>query len=332
MAVKKIKVAIAGLGFMGVTHLRVYQELRNAQVVAVCDSSREPINGVIGGVNGNIGDSSAVHVGQGVRYYRNFEDLVADSEIDVVDICTPTFLHPSQIASAMRAHKHVLCEKPLAQSTHEARKIMALSERNGNFLMPAMCMRFWPGWSWLKRVVEGRTYGLVLAARFRRVSAMPAWSGQGTYTAGQSHGGALFDLHIHDSDFVNFLFGRPAAVSSAGVTDVAGNVNHVFTHYDYPGGPAVHAEGSWLLTEGFNMAYTLHCQQATIDFDLARGADARAAPAPHRAGAPFRVRYLFGVSLHPPSRRRKIARVRRGRAAPATPPTWCRRSPRHAES
>jgi predicted dehydrogenase len=48
----------------------------------------------------------------------------------------------------------------------------------------------------------------------------------------------------------------------------------VVTQYIYPGGPQVYAEGSWLLTKGFNMAYTLHCERATLDFDLARGADA----------------------------------------------------------
>jgi predicted dehydrogenase len=135
-------------------------------------------------------------------------------------------------------------------------------------------MRFWPGWSWLKQVVEEQTYGKVLAARFRRDSAIPAWSQQGTYTGGQDLGGALFDLHIHDSDFVNHLFGRPAGVFSSGVLAASGAINHVVTQYNYPGGPTVYAEGSWLLNQGFNMSYTLLCEQATIDFDLARGAEA----------------------------------------------------------
>jgi predicted dehydrogenase len=104
---------------------------------------------------------------------------------------------------------------------------------------------------------------------------MPGWSKQGTYsTAGADLGGALFDLHIHDTDFVQFLFGRPKRVFSTGVTDNSGSINHVITQYVYPGGPAVSAEGGWLLTKGFNMAYTLHCDNATLDFDLARGANA----------------------------------------------------------
>ncbi|MFN3407902.1 MAG: Gfo/Idh/MocA family protein [Limisphaerales bacterium] len=269
-----INVAVAGLGFMGVTHLRAYLALPQARVVAVCDSQRLPVNGVLAGVTGNITSSGDLNLGTKVRVYRRLEELLADPDVQVVDLCTPTPLHPEQAVAALKAGKHVLCEKPLARTSAAARDVVRVADRSPGSLMPAMCMRFWPGWSWLKGVVEARTYGAVLAARFRRVSAMPAWSGQGTYAAGQTHGGALFDLHIHDTDFVSYLFGRPAAVSSAGVTDAAGNVNHVVTHYHYPGGPAVHAEGSWLLTDGFNMAYTLHCEHATLDYDLSRGAEA----------------------------------------------------------
>lgn len=269
MASKKVNIAVAGLGFMGVTHLRAYQRLHNARIVAVCDSSRGPVNGVLGGVNGNIGDSSAIHLGPDVKVYREFSELLADPDVEVVDICTPTAVHPAQVTAAMRAHKHVLCEKPLAQNVGDVKKIITAANGNGNFLMPAMCMRFWPGWAEMKKIVAEKTHGAILAANFRRVSAKPAWGKNGVHA-----GGALYDLHIHDTDFVNFLFGRPEKVFSTGTMDAHGNIDHVVTQYLYPGGPSVHAEGSWLLTEGFNMAFTLHCEQATIDFDLARGAGA----------------------------------------------------------
>jgi predicted dehydrogenase len=269
MAQKKVNVAVAGLGFMGVTHLRAYQQLRNARIVAVCDPVRAPVNGRLGGVNGNIGDSSGIALGDDVKVYREFSELLADRAVDLVDICTPTKLHPAQVTAAMRAHKHVLCEKPLAQNVGDVKKILGAANGNGNFLMPAMCMRFWPGWAEMKKVVAEKTYGAVLAANFRRVSAKPAWGKAGVHS-----GGALYDLHIHDTDFVNFLFGRPQKVFSTGVVDKHGNVDHVVTQYIYAGGPVVHAEGSWLLAEGFNMAFTLDCERATIDFDLARGAGA----------------------------------------------------------
>jgi predicted dehydrogenase len=271
---KTVNVAVVGLGFMGVTHLRAYLANPQARVVAVCDAVRVPVNGVLAGVSGNIKKSDDIDLGPDVRVYRTTEDLLADADVELVDLCTPTPLHAPQVIAALNAGKHVICEKPLARTSAEAREILQVAANSPGILMPAFCMRFWPGWSWLKQVVEEQTYGKVLAARFRRDSAMPAWSQQGTYSGGQDLGGALFDLHIHDADFVNHLFGKPAGVFSSGVLAASGAINHVMTQYDYPGGPSVCAEGSWLMAKGFNMAYTLFCEQATIDFDLARGADA----------------------------------------------------------
>lgn len=271
---KPVNVAVVGLGFMGVTHLRAYLANPLARVVAVCDAVRVPVNGILAGVSGNITKSDDIDLGADVKVYRTTEELFADAEVELVDLCTPTPLHAAQVIGALKAGKHVICEKPLARTSAEAREILSVAEKSPGILMPAFCMRFWPGWSWLKQVVEEQTYGKVLAARFRRDSAMPAWSQQGTYTGGQDLGGALFDLHIHDSDFVNYLFGRPAGVFSTGVLAASGAINHVVTQYNYPGGPSICAEGTWLLTQGFNMSYTMLCEQATIDFDLARGPDA----------------------------------------------------------
>jgi predicted dehydrogenase len=197
-----------------------------------------------------------------------------DPEVELVDLCTPTPLHAEQAVAALKAGKHVLCEKPLARTSAAARKILRVAQNAPGFLMPAMCMRFWPGWSWLKKIVDERTYGKVLAARFQRLSAMPGWSKQGTYTGAVDLGGALFDLHIHDADFVQFLFGRPKSVYASGVTGAGGSIHHVSAQYNCAKGPAVSAEGSWLRAQGFNMGYTILCERATLDFDLLRGAGA----------------------------------------------------------
>jgi len=271
---KQVNVAVVGLGFMGVTHLRAYQQTGGANIVAVCDAVRLPVNGVLQGVAGNVKKSDDIHLDPQVKVFRRLEEVLADPEVQLVDLCTPTPLHPEQAIAALKAGKDVFCEKPLARTSAAAREILNVQRSSPGFLMPAMCMRFWPGWSWLKRRLEEKTYGQFLAARFRRLSELPAWSKQGTYSGGNDLGGALFDLHIHDTDFVQFLFGRPDAVFSTGVARPSGSVDHVVTQYIYPGGPAVYAEGSWLLAKGFNMSYTVHCERATLDFDLARGADA----------------------------------------------------------
>jgi predicted dehydrogenase len=273
---RKVNIAVVGLGFMGVTHIRAYLDIPEARIAAVCDAVRLPVNGILAGVAGNVKKTEDINLGAQVKVFTKLEDVLADPEVELVDICTPTPLHPEQAIAALKAGKNVLCEKPLARTSAQARGILKVQQSAPGFLMPAMCMRFWPGWGWLKKVVDEKTYGKVLAARFRRLSEMPTWSKQGTYAGGgMDIGGALFDLHIHDTDFVHYLFGRPEAVFSTGVMlQPRGSVDHVVTQYLYPSGPLVHAEGGWLFAKGFNMAYTLLCERATLDFDLARGREA----------------------------------------------------------
>src|ERR1700744_4557654 len=157
----RVNVAVVGLGFMGVTHLRAYQKISHARIVAVCGVHHLPKNGVLRGVAGNIKSSGDLHLGARLKVDRQFDELLADSEGDLVDICTPTPFHAAQVMAALKAGKHVLCEKPLARTAAEARKILRVAEAAKMFLMPAMCMRFWPGWDRLKQMVAAKTYGRV---------------------------------------------------------------------------------------------------------------------------------------------------------------------------
>jgi predicted dehydrogenase len=268
-----VRVAVVGLGFMGVTHIKAYQQLPNARIVAVCDAVRLPVAGVLTGVSGNIHGADAVNLGKDIKTYGRIEDLLADGQFDLVDLCVPTPLHVAQATAALRAGKHVICEKPLARTSELAREILSAAKSANGFFMPAMCMRFWPGWAWLKDLAAQNTYGKILTARFRRVSAPPGWS-RNSYFNGNDSGGALLDLHIHDTDFVQFLFGRPLSVFSTGRSRFSGAIDHVVTQYQVAGGATVYAEGSWLLAGGFNMSYTMMFERATLDFDSARGADA----------------------------------------------------------
>jgi predicted dehydrogenase len=132
--------------------------------------------------------------------------------------------------------------------------------------MPAMCMRFWPGWRWLRERVRDGSLGAVKSAVFRRLGSPPAWS-PGFYADSARSGGALFDLHVHDADFVRWCFGAPETVASAG------SIDHVTTLYRFANGPAhVVAEGGWDHAPGFafKMAFTVVFERATADFDLAR--------------------------------------------------------------
>ena len=276
MSTQPVNIGIVGLGFMAATHIKAYRQVPGVRIVALCNPSGRHLDGDFSKVTGNVGDNQPVVLDMtGVKATQKFEDLLHDSDIHAIDICAPTAAHHDLSVAALQAGKHVLCEKPLARSARVAREIAAAASQAKGIFMPAMCMRFWPGWGWLEEVIEERTYGKVLSARFRRVAEPPGW-GQKNFFNGAESGGALFDLHIHDTDFVQFCFGRPSRVFSTGYSKFSGAIDHVVTQYEVASGAIVHAEGSWAMAKGFgfSMSYTVNFEKATADYDLARGPEA----------------------------------------------------------
>ena len=271
-----VGVGIVGLGFMAATHLKAYRQIDGYRIAALCNPSGRNLDGDFSKVSGNVGSTEPLKLDMSqVKAYRSLAEMLADPAVQLVDICAPTHTHPELAIAALRAGKHVLCEKPLARTAELAREIAGAAAKTNAFLMPAMCLRFWPEWAWAKKAIEDKTYGRCLAARFRRVAQPPGW-GQKFFLNGNLSGGALLDLHIHDTDFVQFCFGRPRGVFSTGFSKVSGAIDHVVTQYQVASGASVSAEGSWAMTEGFgfNMSYTVIFEHATADYDMARGADA----------------------------------------------------------
>jgi len=271
-----INIGIVGLGFMAATHLRAYRQVEGARIAALCNPSGRNLDGDFSSVTGNVGSKEPFKLDMtNVRATKVFDDLLNDKSIDVIDICTPTACHRDFAIAALQAGKHVLCEKPLARSSKVAREIADAAKKAKGVFMPAMCVRFWPEWAWLKRAMEQQTYGNVLAARFRRVAEPPGW-GLNNFFNGAESGGALFDLHVHDTDFVQYCFGKPQSVYSTGYTKFSGAIDHVVTQYQFKSGAPVYAEGSWAMAHGFgfNMAYTVNFENATADYDIARGKEA----------------------------------------------------------
>lgn len=271
-----IKVGIVGLGFMAATHIKAYRKLPRVRIGALCSPSGSHLDGDFSDITGNLGGGEPLKMDMTtIKPYRIFSEMLADPEIQVIDICTPTPSHHDLTIAALAAGKHVICEKPLARNSAEAKTIVTAAAAAKTYFMPAMCLRFWPEWAWLHAAVVEKTYGAVLDARFRRVAQPPGW-GRKAYFDGSKSGGALFDLHVHDTDFVQFCFGRPKSVFSGGYSKHSGAIDHVVTQYQVEGGAVVHAEGSWAMTEGFgfNMAYTVNFENATADYDFQRGPEA----------------------------------------------------------
>jgi predicted dehydrogenase len=271
-----VNIGIIGLGFMGQTHIKAYRQVPGANIVAICDAVRLPADGNLTGVAGNIASTDQIKFDMSVvKGYRDYREMLANPDVQLADICLPTPLHAETAIASLKAGKHVLCEKPLARGVAICRDIIGAAKQAKGFFMPAHCLRFWPEWAWLKTAIDDGRFGRVLALKLTRLSEPPGWS-QGTYFKGDDSGGALLDLHIHDTDFVQFCFGRPRAVCSTGQSQISGAIDHVTTIYQVACGASVVAEGSWLMGPGFGfkMAYHAVFESATVDYDSTRGAEA----------------------------------------------------------
>lgn len=262
-----IKVGVIGIGSMGTTHLDVYGKRDDVQILAVSDLVPEKREGT-GKTKGNIeGQAKGGLDFASFRKYAEGMELIADPDIELVDICLPTPLHHPYAVAALRAGKHVMVEKPFCRTSAEADDLVAEAARAKGMLMCGLCMRFWPGWDWLKETVDQGTYGKILSASFRRLASFP---GRSFYLDGNQAGGAALDLHIHDADFIQYCFGLPKAVFSRGYSKESCATDHVHTQYIYDDIPAVSAEGGWSMRPpfGFWMQYVVNFEQATAIFDI----------------------------------------------------------------
>ena len=295
-----VKVGVIGLGMMGNVHLDAYAKRDDAEVIAISDKSPKLLSGEAR-TQGNIeGQDENTFDYDSVRKYDEGMDLINDPEVELVDVCLPTPLHFQYASAVLDAGKHLMVEKPLERNSEQAFELAKRAENAKGLAMVGMCLRFWPGWTWLKEQVEQGTYGKVLFAQFRRVATHP---GGNFYLNGEMSGGAILDLHIHDTDFVQHCFGRPEAVTSFGYSNRTSEPDHVVTHYHYDNGPQVVAEGSWAMhsTFPFNMQFTVNFEEATAVYDLAaentltlyHGDEPQVVPLDEAMGYDFEIGYFL---------------------------------------
>ena len=206
----------------------------------------------------------------GITGTTDFQALIRNPDVDVVDICVPTPAHEALAIAALEAGKHVLCEKPLALDSASA----AAHRRRGRARQGPLHAGDVHALLAAVGVAEagGRRAALRRASSARRSGASRRCRPDGSRTA-RCRAAALLDLHIHDTDFVFHLFGAPDAVFSRGYSKTSGRTDHIVTEYLYDRGPAlVSAEGSWCMADGFafTMRYTVNFERATADFDIGR--------------------------------------------------------------
>ncbi|MBL7134501.1 MAG: Gfo/Idh/MocA family oxidoreductase, partial [Phycisphaerae bacterium] len=168
-----IRVGLIGLGMMGRCHYAGWEAADGAEVTAIADTDPKRAAGDLSGGWGNIDAGTEVFDMTRITGTTDPLELIAMADVDLVDVCVPTPFHAELAIAALKAGKHVVCEKPLGRTYEQAKAIAAAAEEAQGLFMPAQCIRFWPQWAWLKGVIDEGTYGPVRGSTFRRVASMP---------------------------------------------------------------------------------------------------------------------------------------------------------------
>ena len=261
-----LRVGLVGVGAMGSGHLsnylRLMREGQKVQLVAVCDVRPEQMERKD---NADL-NIEIQHETFEAHYnkYTNYLEMLDKEDLDYVDFAVPTYLHAKLAIQALETGHHVLSEKPMAMTVQECEQMIEASMRTGKTLMVAHCLRFWPAYEELKRIVDSGEWGAVVSAMFFRGGSTPMWSFEDWLRKKEKSGGVLLDQHVHDVDTIHWLFGTPESVQTLARNVIPGSgYDAVSTNYFYPDGKVVNAMDDWTINGdfGFEMIFRVNFEK-----------------------------------------------------------------------
>jgi len=265
MAKRKIRVGIVGTGGIARScHIPGWQENKDVEIVAVCDINKKRA-------------SAAAQEFNITNAFKDFRKLVCMKEIDIVDVCTPNMVHTPAVIAALNAGKHVICEKPLAVTTAEVKKMGLTAKKKRRKLMTAQHQRFTGTAVSAKKFVDSGQLGEVYHARTYALRRDLLPTAPGFIDKRLSGGGPCMDIGVHALDLCMYLMGFPKPVVVSGTSKVNFAKDHdipgawgewnrrLFSVEDFAAGfvrfdngAALVLEASWL--GHYNVSECLKCQ------------------------------------------------------------------------
>ena len=188
---------IVGCGAMGNCHGHAYKSIPGVSIIAVVDMDRTK------------GEALAAKLE--CRWISTLSEL-EQPKIDFIDICLPTHLHLPMILQAIPFTRNIICEKPLAVSEGEVIEIQKMVEENGLHLMVAQVLRFWDTYTVVAQSISEKGLGTIHSISCERRQKRPSWSSNNWLMNISQSGGLVFDLMIHDIDYVVWKMGKPLSV------------------------------------------------------------------------------------------------------------------------
>ena len=246
-----LRVGIIGCGFMGTMHSNCYKNIEGVEIVALADLRKEKAEELAAGTNAAI--------------YGDGKELIDNAELDIIDICLPTYLHAKYAIMAMEKVKYLFVEKPVAFTMEDAEAMRQKQKETGCNIQVGQVIRFWDEYVKLKEMIDSGKYGKITVANFHRLSPIPTWGWKNWLLDVNFSGGAAQDLHIHDVDFTLSVFGKPrdfyAIKNSRGLEN--SYINAILKYDDF----LVNIEGTWGLPESypFNAGFRVVTDKGVIE-------------------------------------------------------------------
>jgi predicted dehydrogenase len=255
-----LRIAQIGNGGIGRTHqlaLKTLAQKYDIAITAVSDVRKEYLE-------------KSPAIWPEAKLYNDSILLLDKEQYDIVLICLPTYLHAQYAIAAMEHGSHVVIEKPVCLTIEEGDLLLETQKQTGVEVMAAQVLRLWSEYNYLKSVIEDGKYGKIQSLTMKRLSGRadgPAGFENWFSDLAQS-GSIVLDLHIHDVDFLRYLFGEPDCFSANSRKNQKGTPEHIITHYRF-GKIIASAEacGDYIKGFPFETSYYAGFENATIVFN-----------------------------------------------------------------
>lgn len=226
--------AVIGFGFMGKTHASNILKHNKLNLSAIVDPNTTLFSNEVAITEGNIQTvNTEITDYHYVNKYSDFETCLDNERLDAVFICVHTGLHYEMTLKALKRGLNVFLEKPFCLDTGQAEELIRLARYKGKILMVGHVVRFMQPYIKLKQMVDTEKYGKLKFLYMTRFCGIPQWGEWHEPAVRSNSGGALFDLVIHDIDFVNYILGLPDKISSNNFPGKMSNHDYISALWNY---------------------------------------------------------------------------------------------------
>ncbi len=204
-----------------------------------------------------------------INVYDNMDSLLLNEQIDMVDICTPSYLHSELAIKALNAGKHVICEKPMSINEEDCERIIDAAKKSGKLFMTAHVVRFMSAYEYLKNVIDTKELGNPVHFDMKRISQIPRWSWEDWMRDISKSGASPIDLSIHDIDFIQYAFGEPKNILATRRT-MANDNDFIISELIYNNFDVTITGGWYNCDIGFSAQYLAIFENGYVEFSAGK--------------------------------------------------------------